>query len=119
PAASTAPRQAKTTASADPDGLTTHARYDHGAIQAVLSKEQRSLYPCLQDQARNDPTFRGEVPLSFTIANDGRVGRIWIDRAGLHEGPLFTCFQQKMQAWRFPAFAGERPSISLSFRVGS
>ncbi len=108
-----------TTAQTDPDGLATHAAYDQGTIQTVLAREQRSLYPCLQQQAKSDPTFRGEVPLSFTIDNSGRVGRVWIDRPGLESGPLFTCFRDRMAAWRFPAFQGERPSVSLSFRVGS
>jgi len=110
---------ARTTASADPDGLATHAAYDQAAIQTVLAREQRSLYPCLQEQAKADPAFRGEVPLSFTIANDGRVGRLWIDRPGLEDGPLAACFRKRMAAWRFPSFEGERPSVSLSFRVGS
>ena len=114
-AASTGSKAAK----AEPDGLASDARYDQGAIQLVLAREQKSLYPCLQQQARSDPSFRGEVPLTFTIANDGRVGRIWIDRAGLEGSALEGCFRQKMASWRFPPFAGERPSVSLSFRVGS
>ncbi|WP_373045149.1 AgmX/PglI C-terminal domain-containing protein [Vulgatibacter sp.] len=108
-----------TVAAPERDGLVVEASYDQAAIQTVLAREQRTLYPCLQEQARNEPSFRGEVPLSFTIDNAGRVGRIWIDRAGVENGPLFRCFQKKMAAWRFPGFRGERPSISLSFRVGS
>lgn len=95
------------------------ALYDQAAIQAVLAREQRTLFPCLQEVARTDPAFRGNVPLTFTINNDGTVGRIWIDRPGFQKGPLYDCFRQKMASWRFPGFEGERPSVSLNFRVGS
>lgn len=114
----TAARSAPRT-STDPDGLATEARYDQAAIQQVLAREQRSLHACLQQHVQREPGFRGEVPITFTIGNDGRVGRLWIDRVGVHEGPLYDCFRAKMAAWRFPPFAGERPSVSLAFRVGS
>src|SRR5690606_14341157 len=52
-AASAGGRQARAAA---PDGLATESRYDQAAIQLVLAREQKSLYPCLQEQARSDPT---------------------------------------------------------------
>lgn len=111
--ASTRPRTV-----ADPDGLATEAHYDPVAIQAVIRREQHKLHPCLRDEVARDPTFRGEVPFSFVIGNDGKVVRLWMDRRDLHGGPLQACFEKYMATWRFPSFEGERPSVSHAFRVG-
>ena len=92
------------------------AAYDQGSIREAIARQKSTLHGCLQERARADATFRGEVPFTFTIGNDGRVGRVGIDRPGL--GELQACFERTMAGWRFPAFTGERPSVSLSFHVG-
>jgi hypothetical protein len=103
---------------ADPDGLATETRYDEAALNRVIAANQARLVACVREQAAQDPAFRGEVPLSFTVDNDGRVGKLWVDKPGYHEGGLEKCLKARLAEWRFPAFAGERPTISLSFRVG-
>lgn len=112
--------RAATTASAVPSAAapaaTATAVYDQGAIRDAIARQKSTLHGCLQERARADATFRGEVPFTFTIGNDGRVGRVWIDRPGATE--LQACFEKTMATWRFPAFTGERPSVSLSFHVG-
>lgn len=112
-------RKPGTAGSVEPDGLQVEAQYDQASIQAVIAREQQSLFPCLKDEARRDPAFRGDLPFTFTIGNDGRIVKLWIDRPGLESGPLQSCMQERMARWRFPAFEGERPSVSLSFRVGA
>lgn len=112
------PSRGKTVAVADPDGLTTESSYDPQAIQAVIRREQHRLHPCLREEVSRDPTFRGEIPFTFVIGNDGRVARLWIDRRDLQNGPLQSCFEKNIAAWRFPSFDGERPSVSHAFRVG-
>ncbi len=111
-------RLAGAAAHARADGLPAGAAYDPAAIQAVVRANQHRLYPCLKELASKDPTFRGNVPLSFTVGNQGRVVKLWIDRPGHASGPLFGCMEAQLAQWRFPSFPGERPSVSLSFRVG-
>lgn len=104
---------------ADADGLSTHAAYDETAMNRVIRSNQARLVACVREQAAKDPAFRGEVPLTFTVENDGRVGRLWVDKPGYATGGFHECLRARLAEWRFPAFAGERPSISLSFKVGS
>ncbi|HWV39668.1 MAG TPA: AgmX/PglI C-terminal domain-containing protein [Vulgatibacter sp.] len=92
--------------------------YDSASIQAVVAANQHRLFPCIRAEAAKDPTFRGEVPFSFTVGNEGRVVKLWIDRRGHETGALHACMEAQLAKWKFPVFAGERPSVSLSFRVG-
>lgn len=124
-AAAASPRRAQGSAAAaprrEPGRQTSPAAggaFDQGAIQAVVQANQNSLHRCLREQVAREPAFRGEVPLSFTVGNRGRVVRVWVDRPGHGSGPLFDCIEAELGKWRFPIFDGERPSVSLSFRVG-
>lgn len=92
--------------------------YDSASIQAVVAANQQRLFPCIRAEAARDPTFRGELPFSFTVGNAGRVVKLWIDRRGYETGSLHSCMEAQLAKWSFPVFAGERPSVSLSFRVG-
>jgi len=96
----------------------TEAKYDQGAINRVVQNKQSTLFTCLKAEANRDATFRGQVPLTFTIANDGSVAKLWIDKPGYKSGPLYDCMKAQFGGWRFPSFEGERPSVSLSFKVG-
>lgn len=109
-------RQARTVA--DSDGLATESHYDPVAIQTVIRREQHTLHPCLREEVGRNPSFRGEVPFSFVIGNDGRVVQLWMDRGDLKNSPLQGCLQERIRSWRFPSFEGERPSVSHAFRVG-
>jgi hypothetical protein len=103
---------------ADADGLATASSYDEGAMNQVIRANQARLVGCVKEQAARDPGFRGEVPLTFTVENDGRVGKLWVDKPGYATGDFQACVKARLAEWHFPAFAGERPSISLNFRVG-
>lgn len=96
----------------------TEAKYDQGAINRVVQNKQSTLFTCLKAEVGRDPNFRGQVPLTFTIANDGSIATLWIDKPGYKTGPLYDCMKQQFSGWRFPSFEGERPSVSLSFKVG-
>jgi hypothetical protein len=95
-------------------------QFDAARIQEVVSREQRTLAPCLRDEAVRAPDFAGEVPLEFTIGNEGRVVRVAVTDPRLRQGPLHDCFERVLHGdnWRFPPFPGERPNVSLTFRVG-
>ncbi len=94
------------------------AQWDAGDIQAVVAREQRALAPCLRAEASRSPDFRGEIPIEFAIGNEGRVEALWIDEPLFRSGPLRDCLWRVLQAWRFRSFPGQRPVVSLSFRVG-
>jgi len=94
--------------------------FDSGAIQRVVSREQRTLATCLREETSRDPAFAGEVPLEFTVGNDGRVSRVAIMDPRRRQGTLRDCFERILRGdnWRFPAFPGQRPTVALVFRVG-
>ena len=93
-------------------------QYDEGKLQAVVGAQQRTLARCLREHAARSPDFEGEVPLEFTVGNEGRVVRVAVMDPRLRQGPLRDCFEQELQRWAFPTFPGQRPTISLTFRVG-
>ncbi len=94
------------------------AQFDEGKIQAAVARQQRTLVPCFREEAARSPEFRGDVPIEFAIGNDGRVVALWIDEPSLREGPLRGCLQHALEGWRFDAFPGQRPTVSLAFRIG-
>lgn len=95
------------------------ARYDVAHIQAVVAREQRTLAPCLRAEAERSPDFGGEIPIEFAVGNDGRVAQLWIDEPRFRRGELRECLWRALRAWSFGTFPGERPTVSLSFRITS
>jgi len=94
-------------------------QFDAGRIQAVVSRQQRTLAPCLRAEAEREPGFAGEVPLEFTIGNEGRVVRVVIPDPRRRQGALRDCFERVLSAWSFDRFPGQRPSVALVFKVGT
>jgi hypothetical protein len=94
------------------------AQFDAKRIQAVVGREQRTLAPCFRAEAERSPDFRGDVPIEFAIANDGRVAQLWIDEPRFRKGPLEACLSAALAAWRFDPFPGQRPTVSIAFRIG-
>jgi hypothetical protein len=128
PAASTGPRARPPGSAPSPleppgtgradGGELVATQYDEGKLQAVVGAQQRTLARCLREHAARSPDFEGEVPLEFTVGNEGRVVRVAVMDPRLRQGPLRECFEQELQRWAFPTFPGQRPTISLTFRVG-
>jgi hypothetical protein len=99
------------------DGMET-ATFDQAAINAVVAEHQRTLYPCLQEAAEENPEVGGRVPIEFVIGNDGRVVKVWVDRNELKQGGLQACLLRELQKWPFPRIPGESPSVGLVFNLG-
>ena len=114
----TAPAAGTTRGSAAGGDELVEARFDAGAIQAAVARQQRSLVPCFREEAARSRDFRGQVPLEFTIGNDGRVAALWIDEPRFREGALKECVSRALAAWRFDPFPGQRPTVQLAFGVG-
>jgi len=93
-------------------------QFDAGRIQEVVSRQQRTLAPCLRAEAARAPDFAGEVPLEFTIGNEGKVVRVVITDPRLRQGALRDCFERVLETWTFDRFPGQRPSVALVFKVG-
>ncbi len=94
------------------------AQFDERKIQAVVGREQRTLAPCFRAEAQRSPDFAGDVPIEFAIGNDGKVVQLWIDEPRFKQGALRDCLQAALAGWRFDPFPGQRPTVSLAFRIG-
>ncbi len=105
-------------AAADGGGELIATQFDASRIQEVVGRQQRTLAPCLRAEAERNPDFVGEVPLEFTIGNEGRVVRVVITDPRLRQGPLRDCFEQVLAGWSFDRSPGQRPSVALAFKVG-
>ncbi len=93
-------------------------QFDARKIQAAVGRQQRTLAPCFRAEATRSPEFRGDVPIEFAIGNDGRVVQLWIDEPRFRKGALADCLGAALAAWRFDPFPGQRPTVSLAFRIG-
>jgi hypothetical protein len=102
----------------DGGDLVAAPKYDAARIQAVVAREQRTLAACFRDEAARSPDFQGDVPLEFAVGNDGRVAALWIDEPRFRQGPLRECLAAALGRWRFDPFPGQRPTVSLAFRIG-
>lgn len=101
----------------EPDGLQT-AKFDQSSINSVVAKNQKTLYPCLVAEAQKNPGLSAKIPIEFVIGNDGKVAKVWVDHPSFKSGSLPECLLQKLQAWKFGAYDGERATVSLSFKIG-
>ncbi|HZY03006.1 MAG TPA: AgmX/PglI C-terminal domain-containing protein [Anaeromyxobacteraceae bacterium] len=113
-----AARSAQAPSGSAEGGELVAAQYDVSHIQALVGREQRTLAPCFREEARRSPDFAGEIPIEFAIGNDGRVVQLWIDQPRFKRGELHECLLRTLRGWAFRPFPGQRPTVSLSFRVG-
>jgi hypothetical protein len=93
-------------------------QYDPRDIQAVVGREQRTLAPCFVAETRRSPDFSGVIPLEFAVGNEGRVVQLWIDEPRFKHGDLYDCLLKTLHNWKFRPFPGQRPTVSLPFRIG-
>jgi hypothetical protein len=124
PGEGSAPRRAQAPAptagkSAASQSAVVVAHYDQSHIQALTQHEQPTLVPCLRAESKRSPDFKGDIPIEFAIGNDGRVTLLWIDEPRFKHGELFDCLLRTLKTWPFRPFSGERPTVSLSFRIGA
>ncbi len=94
------------------------SQYDPRSIEEVVARRQGSLASCLREEAQRSPDFAGTIPIEFAVGNDGRVTALWIDEPIFKSGPLQECLLARLRDWSFAPFPGERPVVSLSFRIG-
>lgn len=125
PAEAAAPRRAasaSSTAGTKTAGAgqatTVVAHYDQSQIKTLIQHEQPTLVPCLRAESKRSPDFQGDIPIEFAIGNDGRVTQLWIDEPRFKHGELYDCLLRTLKTWPFKSFPGERPTVSLSFRIG-
>ncbi len=111
-------RSRKSSSPSDPDGLQMMATFDQAAINRVVKKHQPSLFRCFKEEAQRNPGFSARIPLEFSIGNDGRVAKLWVDHPRFKKGPLYECLFGELRKWPFKPYEGERATVNLSFTIG-
>jgi hypothetical protein len=94
--------------------------WDQEAINAVLRANKANLHPCLAQEAkRQRGDWEARVPIEFTIGNEGRITKLWIDNPEYKDegSELHKCMMAELRKWRFPAYAGEQANVSLAFQI--
>ncbi|HEY3452702.1 MAG TPA: AgmX/PglI C-terminal domain-containing protein [Myxococcales bacterium] len=97
-------------------------QWDQEGINGVVKTNKVSLHPCLSAEAkRQKPGWETRVPIEFTIGNDGRITKLWIDNPDYksEDTELFKCMFTALQKWKFPVYNGEQANVSLAFRINS
>jgi hypothetical protein len=113
------PRAAGSASGTAEGGDLVMAQYDPARIQAVVARRQSSLAACLREEAHRSPEFAGDIPIDFAVGNAGRVVALWIDEPRFKSGELRDCLLRRLKEWEFDRFPGQRPVVSLSFRIGA
>lgn len=99
---------------ADPDGMQM-GEVDEAGINQVVSKFKPTLIPCIKSVAK--PGVAAKIPIEFSIAESGRVTKVWVDNPDFKESGLQECLLKELAKWPFkPAQAGA--SVNLSFNIG-
>lgn len=98
----------------DPDGMSM-GEVDEAGINAVVAKNKASLIPCIKTVAK--PGVYLKIPIEFSIAEAGKVSKVWVDNPDLKDSGLQECLLKELQKWPFKnAHSGN--SVNLSFNVG-
>jgi hypothetical protein len=98
--------------------LAVGASWNETRIQAVVSRQQRTLAPCLREESQRSPDWAGQIPIEFAIGNDGRVARLWIDEPRFKSGRLHDCLLDALRQWQFDRFPGQQPTVTLTLGIG-
>ncbi|MFA6034440.1 MAG: AgmX/PglI C-terminal domain-containing protein [Myxococcota bacterium] len=101
------------------DGLKTEgSELSDADVFKIIQKNISTLFVCLREELKRTPDLRGQLELEFIIDNSGRVAGASIDDSRFREGPLHTCFLEKLGGWKFPQFSGERRVVKYPFFIG-
>jgi hypothetical protein len=105
------------------DDVTTDIQWNPDSIKQVLSSNERRLLNCLQHNVKAaDGWSRGEsvtIPIEFTIANNGRVNKLWVSHQRYKGKELESCLLQEMGKWPFAPYDGDQAVVawSISWKV--
>jgi hypothetical protein len=98
----------------DPDGMQM-GEVDEAGINSVVAKNKATLIPCIKTVAK--PGVFLKIPIEFSIAEAGKVSKVWVDNNDLKGSGLEECLLKELQKWPFkPGHSGN--SVNLSFNVG-
>jgi hypothetical protein len=99
---------------ADPDGMQM-GEVDEAGINSVVAKNKATLIPCIKTVAK--PGVFLKIPIEFSIAEAGKVSKVWVDNSDLKGSGLEECLLKELQKWPFKATHSGN-SVNLSFNVG-
>jgi len=80
-----------------------------------VAKNKASLIPCIKTVAK--PGVFLKIPIEFSIAEAGKVSKVWVDNSDLKGSGLEECLLKELQKWPFKATHSGN-SVNLSFNVG-
>ncbi len=98
----------------DPDGMAM-GEVDEAGINSVVARNKSSLIPCIKSVAK--PGVYLKIPIEFSIAEAGKVSKVWVDNPDLKDTGLQECLLKELQKWPFKS-AHSGNSVNLSFNVG-
>jgi len=107
------------------DDITTDIQWNPDNIKQVLNSNERRLLNCLQTNVKAAHGWnQGEsvvIPIEFTIANNGRVNKLWVSHPRYRGKDLESCLLQEMGKWPFAPYDGDQAVVawSLSWKVRS
>jgi hypothetical protein len=98
----------------DPDGMSM-GEVDEAGINSVVAKNKATLIPCIKTVAK--PGVFMKIPIEFSIAEAGKVSKVWVDNPDLKGSGIEECLLKELQKWPFKA-GHSGNSVNLSFNVG-
>ena len=58
------------------------------------------------------------IPIEFSIAETGKVSKVWVDNPDFRTGVLPECLLKELQKWPFRASPVGGATVQLSFNIG-
>jgi hypothetical protein len=90
------------------------------SVRAVSAHYGFLMDRCLKDQAqRLIPPAEERYQVRWTVANDGTVAEMRMDRQDRQHGPLAKCLREQLAHWRYPKYRGELQHVEQQFVVSA
>ena len=94
---------------------TTNAFCDKANIKSVVQRGNGAVRYCFESELSQNPTLNGKTLVNWTIGNDGRVIKAFIQSSTVDNKRMESCLLRAVKRWRFEAPKGGYCQIAFPF----
>jgi predicted Zn finger-like uncharacterized protein len=88
--------------------LVNTGRLDEATIRQVVNSRMSSVKSCYQRELKGSGSLSGKMEMQVTVEPNGTVSRSVVRTAKFKGTAIAACVADRILAWRFPAFDGDR-----------
>jgi TonB family protein len=91
-------------------------RLELSSATRIIFARIQEVSACYESALRRNPGLQGDVRMAWTIAEDGTVSDVRIERSTLGVPCVTTCIRSAIRAWRFPRPVDGPVTMRFPFR---